>query len=307
MRKHALKTLCTAILVLFVMIISACPSGSVKNSHLTIALTTDAETLQKSLDTKAGPVYAGDIESLIVTVTEVSLDKTGQDVLIEGEGEGEGEVAGKAEGIGEVEGEEEGEVEGEVEGEGEPDLPKNREIVFSGSMDVDIIQLDGISEILSSANVPAGSYTKIRIAIKNPRLVMKSDLDTVITDVHLTANGHLFVSQKFELPEGGDKLLLLNFNGIHLVEQGNGGYTLTPQMRADITITSANTQVEGILAELDADSFVLELGEDGEVNVTYDETTVITGGDLADGQTVLVTGRLAVDGTVTSETIEILE
>ena len=144
-----------------------------------------------------GPVDLSEILSLELTVTEINLDYAGNSA---GEGEGEGE------------------------GESEDDTFDGDTVtVFSGNLEIDLLNLTDISEILSESDVPAGRYTKVRISIANPRLILASDPETVITDVHLTANNRLFVSQSFEVPEDQTSLIVLDLGSIALRAQGNGG------------------------------------------------------------------------------------
>jgi hypothetical protein len=190
-------------------------------------------------------------------------------------------------------------------------------VVFTGPVDVNLLDLTAVSEALSTAEVPAGTYTKIRLAISNPRLVLNSDTSTEITDVKLTANGQLFIDQTFTLEDGEEVLLLLDFGGIHLVLNGNGRYVLTPQLQADLTLTSAEVMTSGEIADLDmdADTFTLVL-VDGELVIDYSaalifldtdtDTATGTEADLADGLMVEVTGLLQVDGSVVADSVRIL-
>jgi len=234
-----------------------------------------AESLQLG-----APVPVGEIESLTVTITEISLDRYVED--------------------------------------GGDDEPKI--LIFSGAMDVNVLDLTEVSEVLSCVDVPAGLYTKIRLSITDPRLVLKSDPLTVITDIHLTANGWLFVSEEFELPEGESYLIILHFTGLHLVEQGNGGYVLTPQLRADIQVEPAEVCVCGTIVSIDkdADTFILGLCSDegSEIEVLYTDALIYratdtdtptgTEDDLDEGMCVRVRGTLWVDGVLTAEAIRIL-
>lgn len=190
-------------------------------------------------------------------------------------------------------------------------------VVFTGPVDVNLLDLTAVSEALSTAEVPAGTYTKIRLAISNPRLVLNSDPNTEITNVKLTANGQLFIDQTFTLEDGEETLLLLDFGGIHLVLNGNGRYVLTPQLQADLTLTSAEVMASGEIADLDmdADTFTLVL-VDGELVIDYSaalifldtdtDTATGTEADLADGLMVEVTGLLQVDGSVVADSVRIL-
>ncbi len=223
-----------------------------------------------------------DIESLTVAITMISLDRAGSD---SGEGEGEGE--------------------------------ENKVVVFEGEMDVNIKELQGVSEILSSQEVPAGKYTKVRLSIANPRLVLVSDPQTEITDIQLTANSRLFVSEQFELPEDEPSLLILDFGGLHLVAQGNGGYTLTPQLQVTIDITSAASQVTGTITAVDETAGTVTIAlEEGTIEIVLADAPIFlpedsdtpngTTADLTVGTEVDVTGTVAVDGTVTATQIVIL-
>lgn len=188
--------------------------------------------------------------------------------------------------------------------------------VFSGATEVNLLDLTGVSQIISDAAVPPGTYTKIRLEIADPRMVLKEDPETEITDIQLTANGRLFVSQTFEVPEGQTSLILLDFNGVKVVEQGNGGYTLTPQLRVDLSVLDAAATVTGTVVSNDTGELllVLNLG-DSEVTVDYaraviflatdGETPSGTPEDLTVGLTVRADGLLQADGSIAADTVAI--
>lgn len=191
-------------------------------------------------------------------------------------------------------------------------------VVFEGSTDVDLLDLQGVSEIISEAEVPPGTYTKIRLSIDNPRLVLAAEPDVTLTDIQLTANGRLFVSQSFEVPEGQTSLIILDFGGVKLVQQGNGGFTLTPQLDVSLTVTDADVTASGTVASVDAEasSLVLTVG-DGEINVDLSQAVVFLSTDtdtatgsiasLSAGLTVTVEGLLNVDGSITAAVVRIVE
>ncbi|MCL4692050.1 MAG: DUF4382 domain-containing protein [Candidatus Hydrogenedentes bacterium] len=261
------------------------PTGKAK---VTTAFTADSgsfkNALLKSLSTEKAVVAIDDVYSLTVTIDEIALDLEDDD----GEEEGDDDKANKA-----------------------------KVVVFTGPLDVNLLDLTAVSEALSTAEVPAGTYTKIRLAISNPRLALNSDPNTEITNIKLTANGHLFINQTFTLQDGEQTLLLLDFGGIHLVLNGNGRYVLTPQLQADLTQMSADVMASGEIANLDmdADVFTLLL-MDGELEVDYSgaaifletdtDTATGTEADLADGLMVEVTGLLQVDGSVVASSVRIL-
>ena len=251
-------------------------SGTAGLTALVTADSTRVAPLEGELVFFQGPVELGEIESLTLTVTEISLDY------------------------------------GE-EGDGEPKI-----VVFSGEMDVDILDLMDVSAVLSCVEVPAGMYTKIRLSIENPRLILSSDPDTVITDIHLTANGRLFISEEFELPEDESYLLILYFESIHLVEEGNGSYVLTPQLRAEIDIEPAEATACGTIVDIDeeTDTLTLALCEGSEIEVLYTDALIFLPGDidtptgtedvLEVGLCVIMTGTLSAEGSLTADSIRII-
>ena len=255
--------------------------------RVAVLVSGDLEPDNKSVDKKNNnDVYTEDIESLQVTLTEIVLDQANTPPLSPGEGE---EAAG-----------------GKI-------------VVFSGSVDLEMRDLIGVSELISEADIPAGRYTKIRLAIENPRLTLVSDPETVITDIQTTANGHLFVSEEFEVPAGQDSLILLDFQGLHLVKTGNGKYVWTPQLRAEISVEAADVQVQGAIESVDTEADTLMLLPDSGTEalpVDYaaaaiylpDDTDTATGteADLVPGTAVIVEGELSVSGEITAAAVWIL-
>ncbi len=264
-----------------------CPPQTGQKSTVTVLLASDLGGAKSAVD-------VSDILSLTVTVTEISLDPADDDPIGgEGEGEGEGEVGTKA---------------GPV-------------VIFSGTKDVNILDLSGISEVLSSADVEAGQYTKIRLAIENPRLVYVDDPETEVTDIQLTANGHLFVSESFEIAADQSSLILLDFNGIHLVQTGNGKLVWTPQLRATIEVNSADAVVAGVIQSVDSAANTMTVAVvDSDTVMTVDfsgaagaiflpediDTPTGTPADLVVGVEVQASGLLTVDGSLNADTIAIL-
>ena len=252
-------------------------TGTASVTSLVTADSARVAPLEPELVFFQGPVGLGEIESLTLTITEISLDR------------------------------------GDEEDGHEPKI-----VVFSGEMDVDILDLTDVSAVLSCVDVPAGFYTKIRLSIENPRLILSSDPDTVITDIHLTANGRLFISEEFELPTGESYLLILHFESIHLVEQGNGGYVLTPQLRAEIQIEPTAATVCGTIVDIDkdADTLRLALCDGSEIDVFYTDALIYLPGDtdtptgteddLEVGLFVIMTGTIWADGSLTADSIRII-
>jgi len=285
---------------------TGCPVFTQGKTQVTVLMAGDASAPAKALlsELKA-EVDPAAIASLKVTVTEIVLDYAGpvtDDVEDDGDDlDDEGEGAPEAK-------------DGPADGLLTPKI-----VVFSGEQQIDLVDLTGVSAILSSAEIPAGLYTKVRLSIKDPVLVLADDAEgTEITDIKLTANGRLFVSTPFTLPEGQASLLVLDFNGLHLVPTGSGKYVLTPQLRADISVTDAAVVLNGTVSTIDAATSMLQVVLDGSgdaVDVNYADAVIWLPGDvdeptgsaadLVPGAVVTITGTLTVSEAVHADTIVI--
>lgn len=289
MKRKFTGTLLLTLSITILLSLSGCPPPPQERAAFLVSA-----DLDPAAKVAAGEVDTEDIASLMVTLTEISLDHVNGPPAAEDEGEGE------------------------IAEEGEANAG-NKIVVFSGSVDLELRDLIGVSELISNADIPAGRYTKIRLSIEDPRMTLVSDPDTVITDIQTTANGRLYVSSNFEVPEGQDSLILLDFQGLHLVQTGNGGYVWTPQLRAEISVEPADVQVQGQVESVDTEADTLSLLPDSgseAVQVAYagaaiylpEDTDTPTGteADLSAGTRVIVEGDLSVSGDITATAIWVL-
>lgn len=216
------------------------------------------------------------------------------------------------------------------DGEDDGDGDGGHETVFEGAVDVNILDLTQLSEVLSTVEIPAGDYCRIIIRITNPRLVLAADSGTVITNVHLTANGRLFIKDHFELEDGDEVLIIVNFGSIHLVEAGaSGKYVLTPQLRADVDVQEAAVEIEGTIESIQEEGSIVTVRTEGDelYEVFADSETVIHTDDDSDdlsglrgedssdvllafadlevGQVVEVEGLLTVGGQIVADDIDV--
>jgi len=258
--------------------------------HVSVLLSGGLDVGDKVESAKLGDISLDAIASLVVTLTEISLDRS-----------------------------DDSEPEGEEGEEGDGNNGASKVVLFSGAVDIDLRDLIGVSQLISTADVPAGTYTKIRLSIENPRMTLVLAPDVVITDIQTTANGRLFVSSTFEIPEGQDSLILLDLQGLHLVETGSGKFVWTPQLRAEISVEPANVQVQGQIDSVDEAADTLMLLPDtsaelvlvhyaGAVIFLATDTDTPTGTEaaLAPGVQVIIQGELTVTGEVNAEVIWIL-
>ncbi len=173
---------------------------------------------------KNGALNLDEIASLYITVTKIAMDYVGREDVMVSDGTSE-------EGTGTSE---DGAASSEAGEAGTGNL--GQVTVFEGEKRLDIRDLSGIADTLSTVHVDPGYYTKIRLYISDPELRLASAPETPNTDIHLTANARLFVSKTFLLPEGQTSLIQLDFEDLHIVETRQGSYTWTPQLRAAVEV-----------------------------------------------------------------------
>lgn len=283
------------------------PLGTAKVTTVFTADSSPAKSVVEQVLFKqgGGPLPLDQIESLVVTVEKVELLRDDEDEDLDDDNGDDTDDETKGE---------EGDGDGDDDGEGDDDGPVE---VFTGSMDIDLVDLLGVSEILSAVEVPADDYKRIILSISNPRLVLASDPETVITDVMLTANGRVFVDGDFSVEDGESRILQIDLGGIHLVQTGSGKFVLTPQLEADIeAVMLEDVVVVGDLVSIDKDNdtFELDTGE-GIVVVSYAGADIFpfmgmdptgTEDDLMNAVAIDVEGTLQLDGSVVATSIRIL-
>jgi hypothetical protein len=195
---------------------------------------------------------------------------------------------------------------------------------------LDLVDLQLISEVLTSVNLPVGKYTKIALYYENP-VVTVGGVET--TDVQTTANGRIFISQNFIVPDTGPVLIQIDFKEIGLTETGNSGkYVLNPQLRVDISIETALVEFAGTILSItpepqsisvDSGTTILDVAvNDGTEIVRQQEVAPpvveeppaladfveveVPFGDLMIGDKVEVDGVLQLDGTIEADRIEVV-
>ncbi|MEZ5558697.1 MAG: DUF4382 domain-containing protein [Pseudomonadales bacterium] len=102
---------------------------------------------------------------------------------------------------------------------------------------IDLLQLRNVSELVVDAEVPAGSYSKIRLLVSSLTLVRLNDPDTPaddeFIDVDLVANGKVDLNPQgdFVISPGEDVVVEVDVDldrAIHIVQTGNGKIRFRP-------------------------------------------------------------------------------
>ena len=195
--------------------------------------------------------------------------------------------------------------------------------VFTGSMPFDVVDTSdpsSLSEILNSVTLPSGRYCKIRLYVENPQLTLiPESLFDENAEIKLTANGRLFIGAHFELAPGGESILNIRFESLHLVESGSSGQlVLTPQMRADVVgSTAINQMVTFVSVDCASSTLIVQVEGGPELMVLLDAETVIKDSDemlldctdlegLSAGDPLLITGILSLGDMVDADTVVVI-
>lgn len=118
-------------------------------------------------------------------------------------------------------------------------------VLFSGEKTIDLLTLKNYSELFGLAeNVPAGSYEKIRLILKQPngiQLVRKDAEGNIIETAypHQPGNGKLDLNPRGTIVVTADSTtyVQLDFDAaksIHIVQTGNGKYQFRPVIFVDV-------------------------------------------------------------------------
>ncbi len=259
------------------------------------------------------PVDTENIDSLVLEITKVTVHKAGVDE--EGENEEESEPLNPDE-----------------ENENDAGWITLFEASNPGeNILLDIVDLSTISQVLTAANLTPGKYTKVALYYENPVAVVDGVESSAIQS---TANGRIFISQNFTVPEGGPVLIEIDFKEIGLNSTGGGpnDYILNPQLRVDIGFTSALIEfagtIVGIVPEpqtlsVDSGTSILDVAVDEETVIVRQQEVVIPDaippdpltefvevaipfGNLMNGDMVEVDGELQLDGSIVADRIEVV-
>lgn len=175
-----------------------CPGG---RDHATVNVAVSVEGWAGAVYTtlEAGPVDPDSIETFLITIDRVILNPSADDDSLEGV------------------------------------------VVFDATEqpavdnEIDLKDLSQLSELVSGAQVPAGDYKQVRMEISDPQMRLVGDpAGEYRINIKRTANGRLFAGVDLTILPDEVLDLTLILNSLHLVEQGNGDFVLTPQLRVEV-------------------------------------------------------------------------
>lgn len=185
------------------------------------------------------------------------------------------------------------------------------EVLFEGEKTFDLLALANVTEVFSVAEVPAGTYSKIRLTLTQIELVFHDGRPPEYPK--LPGNGKLDINPQGDLYVDADNPLTIELDfdaekSLHIVEKGNGGFNFRPVVLTKQVQSEFDTKLirqTGIVHNLnvEAGSFDLCLVSDEAdcvgVVVAADGTSIFSAtgeaigvGDLVDGAVATVVGRL---------------
>jgi hypothetical protein len=192
-----------------------------------------------------------------------------------------------------------------------------------GPVTVDLLDLDGINEVLATASVPVDTYNKIRLELSNAEVTWPdgtTEAVTIVADgkVDLNFQGGLAIT------EGSAVTIQLDFSAaesLKLQSTGSGKLILRPQIFV-MTVGDPHDpdnpvvdDVAGVVAEVNAvdQTFVLRVRSGVTLTVAVtDQTTIVspdgpaTFADLHTGLVVHVEGTLDAEGRLVASVIHIV-
>lgn len=139
-------------------------------------------------------------------------------------------------------------------------LGENDQIVLLDEQrTIDFLALETVNEVLAEAEVPAGQYSKIRLAVDSIELIKLDDNGNVeeTVDVRLVANGKVDIVPRGEFTVGANSTLALDIDvdlgkSIKLTLTGNGRYIFRPVIFADIIHDAGDGRLVRIEGEFEA-------------------------------------------------------
>lgn len=189
---------------------------------------------------------------------------------------------------------------------------------------LNLLDLDGINQVLATASVPAGRYGKLRLAIRDATVTWP---DGTVEPVTIVANGKVDLNFQghVDVLDGGALTIQMDFSAedsLKLTETGNGRLILRPQIFVTTGLDAGDPDnpplddVRGVVASVDAETHTFDLRTTAGsrvVIVVTDDTAIVshrseaTFADLQPGRLVHVEGTLRSDGRLAATVVHIAE
>jgi len=174
---------------------------------------------------------------------------------------------------------------------------------------LNLLDLDGINQILAAASVPAGRYSKLRLQISNATVTWPDETTEPVT---IVADGKVDLNFQgaIEIADGGATTIQLDFSAedsLKLTETGGGKLILRPQifvttgLAADHPDNPPIDDVAGIVGTVHEDDHTFDLWLRSGAHVTVavtDATTIVSHDGEASFVDIHADLRVHVEGTI---------
>lgn len=150
--------------------------------------------------------------------------------------------------------------------------------VFTGNIQINLLDLQNYVQPIALADAPVGTYTKLRLRIENLELV---EHDGTTHNPRLPANGKIDLLDQdgFEVLAGRTLVAEIDIDAnrsIHVVQTGNGGFRVRPVVKVDfmnVGLPDKLARVEGridTILDVTAGTFVLCALDNPEMCIDVD-------------------------------------
>lgn len=167
-------------------------------------------------------------------------------------------------------------------------------VLFEGLETIDLLMLENFADLFAiTEDVPAGSYSKIRLQIDDLQLVRKDDDGNITETIYpdLPGNGKLDLNPRdsIELSPGDDVVLQLDIDArrsIHIVGTGNGRYRFRPVVFVEL-FDEANdgkaVRINGEIVAIDESAGTFEVCQQSPSSSDDDSESDSNGNSNTDG------------------------
>jgi len=131
---------------------------------------------------------------------------------------------------------------------------------------INLLDLRNVTRLIADTEVPAGTYSKIRLLINSLEIV-PAEGDGAPEDAQLPANGKIDLNPQgaFEISPGEELVVQIDIDlhrSVHIVETGNSQYRFRPVVFIDVLDQTDNLRLTRLVGELNEDGNNVESDAD---------------------------------------------
>ena len=189
--------------------------------------------------------------------------------------------------------------------------------VFSGSTTVDLMELAGVSRLLSEVSVAEGGYSGAQVELGSALLTLSNTPNEPIA-LDLAGSGVYAIDFPFDVVPDSGGILYVDFGGLNVFAQDGVAFSFSPSMGVSLRTEVSNVRVEGRIQSVDAtgETFSMAVGA-ATYTVDFSSAEIFQPGDLLDATgtsddlqadaRVAVAGQVGLGDTLSPIRVEILD